>query len=198
MGFFEQYGWFVNFGQFTGFIPYRMQSDPSSSCKKFVFSWCHPLTWWFTLSFAMKMISLVATILMFQFVEEFSRIILTLPKAIIALLCIANVTHYAMLIISHGTMLRCRKLRSAVASITAKPIKELEDRITDFPTYINTLKKRTLIGIFLILTSVNKFRNKLCFQSYFIQFNSLSTINVDDSKFHPSVLVPILVFDRLY
>lgn len=157
MGLFENYGWFVYFGQFTGFIPYRMKSDPSNS-KIFFSSLCHPLTWWFTFSFVLKMISLVATILMFKFTDEFSRIIYTLPTTILVLLSLSNIAHYTMLIISHGTMLRYSQLRSAIVSITAKPIAELENRIKDFPGYQNiTIKKRTLIGIFLILTSVNNF-----------------------------------------
>lgn len=53
-------------------------------------------------------------------------------------------------------MLRYRQLRSAVDSITSNAIIELEDKTKDLPSYQNTTKKRTVIGIFLILISVTK------------------------------------------
>ena len=83
-------------------------------------------------------------------------------------------------------------------SITAKPIKELEDRILDFPTCQNTIKKRIKIEICLSLTSgLIKFLQ--FFLINFVLMHLLSTINAGDSKFRPSALiVPLPVFNWLY
>ena len=43
----EDLGPFVRFGNFIGLFPYRLEADPSRlGMKRFVFSWCHLLTFW--------------------------------------------------------------------------------------------------------------------------------------------------------
>jgi hypothetical protein len=157
MRFFKEINWFVNFGQIAAIVPYHLKSDRNSDSsntdkKRFIFSWLNPSTLWFALSFSWHIFAIFISI---KFLKLWVQL-LAIPKTIFVLFGLTEGAQYSIFFISHGMMLRYRQLRSAVESITSNAIIELEDKTKDLPSYQNTTKKRTVIGIFLILISVTK------------------------------------------
>ena len=78
------------------------------------------------------------------------------PLSLFFAIGIGIMSHYAMVLISRSVTLRYNQLLSAVESISAKIINELEEFET-LPRCQDSTKKRTFIGIFIILISVINF-----------------------------------------
>ena len=139
---------FINFGQFVGLFPYRIQS-----VDKFVFSFRHPITIWFVSAFIFQLLPILSTVLlMYSLQQEPQFINSDIPKYLPALGAIWAVSHYFMIFVSRGVTLRYRQLRSATEAIES----QFEDEISSFPHCQNSIKKRIISGLFIIITSVLK------------------------------------------
>ena len=155
MGVLEQLGPFVYFGQLTGLLPYRIKFNPfTGRFKDFTFSWCDRITFWFVLNIGFQFLPLVVLVWLFMVAQLYESSTFTnLPLPLILLYGIIVVNHYLMIILSRIIMFRFKKLSIAINSLIDDTVRYLEE-LESLPHCQNSTKKRTIVGILLILASV--------------------------------------------
>ena len=145
---------FVRFGQLVGLFPYNIKTNPLNArlSKRLNFSWRHPLAFWFVLVLTFQVAPIFAGLKFYiNMPNEFKSLKLSLIFTIPLFVSIA--VHYVTIVVSRAVTLRYHHL----ALVTSFPnnsdtIRELEEFETT--SHTNTVKKRTYIGIFSILTTV--------------------------------------------
>ena len=169
MGFFEQLGSFVRFGQFVGLFPYRIDKSMSGRFKRFVFSWFHIITGWFIVSICLQIVPTLATwAYVFWQDQEFAKVsnLNSQPQTIFVIFGLSIIAQYIKIVVVRVVSLRYNLLGAATNDLNTHVIKELEDVHDTFDTVQNyaTIKKRTIAGIVLIVIKV---RNAFAFINKF-------------------------------
>ena len=148
----EDLGPFVRFGNFIGLFPYRLEADPSRlGMKRFVFSWCHLLTFWciFLLIFEIGLIIFLTQFNNAQLIQHISH-----TSSVVSLITsMAAKNQIVMILIVRAMTFRYHRLQSAVKSLIILGFTALEET-EELLSCRNTFKKRALIGISLIIASV--------------------------------------------
>lgn len=82
MGIFEQLRPFVFFCQLCGFTPFRMLFHPETKrFQRFIFSWIHPLTWWFIVQILIYFsVPAVEIFILYDSLSDASRVKEDLPE----------------------------------------------------------------------------------------------------------------------
>ena len=154
MRFLRNFSLLFRFGRIAGLFPDRIQLDPNGQFQRFVFSWCHPITIWCIFSFVLQFGSLYVTI-RFLATEIHLPNMAAFPKIVTSVLVTTAVTHYAMILVSRVVTLRYHQLRSIINSIDYEVVRNLEDFNDQNSSHCqNETRKRTIIGIVLILLTV--------------------------------------------
>ena len=152
MGFFEHFSVFIFFANLLGFFPYRIESYGKN--KRITFSWCHPLTIWFGLSFLLQLLPVIATTVILNNAKQIVISTSELPLSLVIVSGVGIMAENVMLLVNRAVVLRYCQQGTAVHSISAQTIlKELEEFAT-LPQCRNSINKRTSIGIFFILIIV--------------------------------------------
>ena len=151
----EQLNPFVRFSQIIGFIPFRIETNNHLK-KKFTFSWCHLMTFWFILTLVFQLSPTIGTVFLHNYqVSVTNNSARKVPFTFTIVFVITLAFHVSMIFVSRLIVLRYYdELRSVITSLTTGSIKtlaRLEGRLTGSK---NILRKRTFIGIFLILLTV--------------------------------------------
>ena len=159
MGFFEQLGPFVRFGQFVGLFPYRIDTSISGRFKRFVFSWFHIITGWFIVSICLQIVpTLVTWAYVFWQDQEFAKVsnLNSQPQTIFVIFGLSIIVQYIKIVVVRVVSLRYNLLGAATNYLNTHVIKELEDLHDSIYPENNygTIKKRTIMGIVLILMKV--------------------------------------------
>lgn len=152
MDLFEQLNPFVRFSQIVGFIPFRIET--SNLRKKFSFSWCHFITFWFILTFVFALSPVIGYVLLHNYQTSIANGTRKVPFSITMIFVITMAFHNIMVFMSRFISLRYCELRTITNSLTTGAIKMLE-KLEGLPGLSNTLRRPTFIGIFLILLAVN-------------------------------------------
>ena len=141
---------FLRFGQFAGLFPYQIESIKTLNglYKRFAFTCIHPLTAWFIISFIFQFLPCMVSITLLNSAKKTN---LVLPKSIILVYGVGTMIHYLTILVSRGVTLRYNQLRSFMRSIFVAQELEIFE---SFPHCQNSFRKRTFIGIFIIITSV--------------------------------------------
>ena len=158
MGLFEQLGPFFLFSQMVGLLPYRIRKNTlTGRFDTFTFNWFNKTTVYFILATSFQFFAPLTAYIMFQdeMYQQFNDN--HLPVMFSILSRFASVVHYFVIILNRTITLRCYKLRSAVTYITNDVIRDLE-LFESIPGNRNTIKRRTFIGLFLILSMVTRFQ----------------------------------------
>lgn len=161
MGVLEEIRPFVHIGQFLGLFPYHIEwNTPNNKFTSFAFLWCHPATISFILALVFQLLlpSMALVLLMNSLQQQPEFIQSSVPKYITALAGIGAVFYYLMMFIGRGVTLRYSYLRLAVNSITEPVIKEMEDLNCHRQ---NSIRKRTFVGVTIIVISVKKYKKCL-------------------------------------
>ena len=143
-------GIFFRFGQVFGLFPYRMAVD--RKFKRFDFSWFHPLTFWFISALICQYLPLINTAIVLNVLFEQTGPS-AFPKPLIFLGIIVSGGHYVMILVGRAVTLRYGQLRSVLKSLSAQVVLSLEE-FEALPRCHNSFKKRSLIGLIIILTFV--------------------------------------------
>ena len=155
---FDNFGVFIRFGQMVGILPYRMKFDPSDgNSRRFVFSWCHPLTVWFVFSFLLQFSPIgISVLLSSKIVQQlFNKPITNLtPITSFIFAAMGYGFHYALFLVSRRVTLHYHQWHKVIDSINSQVIHQLEESSKDLLPYRNLIKKRISIGIFIIVSRV--------------------------------------------
>jgi hypothetical protein len=141
---------FLRFGQFAGLFPYQIELIKSlnGQYKRFTFTCIHPLTAWFIVSFILQFFPCMVSVMLLNYIRD---TMILLPKSIILVYGVGTIVHYLTVLVSRGVTLRYHQLSSLMRStIVVRGLEIFES----FPHCQNSFRKRTFIGIFIILTSV--------------------------------------------
>lgn len=158
MGFFEQLGPFLFWGQFVGLFPYRIDKS-SGRFKRFVFSWFHITTGWFIFSICLQIIpTLVMWGYMFWQDQEYAKVsnVESQPQTMFVIFGATIIVQYLKVVVIRAVSLRYSLLNTASNCLNTHVIKELEnvyDTSYCGKSY-GTTKKRIIAGIFLIVIKV--------------------------------------------
>lgn len=152
MDLFEQLNPFVRFSQIVGFIPFGI--DTSNLRKKFSFSWCHFITFWFILTFVFALSPVIGYVLLHNYQTSIGNSTRKVPFSFTIVFVITLSFHAIMIFMSRFISLRYYELRRVTNSLTTGALKMLE-KLEGLPGLSNTLRRRTFIGIFFILLAVN-------------------------------------------
>lgn len=151
---FEQLGPFVRFGQFLALFPFQIKTYPSSGqFERFNFSWYHPITCWFVLMISYQIIPPLLASLNLYVDPEIQSNMLKLPISIDILFKMSGVFHYLSLTVARIVTLRYQRVYVAIESMISPVVNELHCESTPQCT----IKKRSVIGIIIIISSVHKF-----------------------------------------
>ena len=150
---------FFRFAQFVGLFPFKIKKNSlNGRFEGFHFSYCKFATFWFCLVLVLQIAPLIIGFWMFPEIQRNFNLF-KLPLIFIIPAYFFNLTvHYAMIAIIRCTTLRHHQLNLAFKYLTSDTFKELKELENG---YRSTIKKRTLIGISLILITVSEFLNFL-------------------------------------
>ena len=154
MGVIEQLVPFIRFGQLIGILPYSVEIDSmTKKCKNVTFFWCHSITFWCIFVFVLQMLGyLMPTFMALPNMQnEFNSY--KMSKTFIIITGILQMNSVFMIFVDRAITFRYRKLQSVIHLITHPAFRALEEMET-FPNCKKRIRRRTLIGIFLIVTLV--------------------------------------------
>ena len=159
MGGLENLRLFIWFSQLCGFIPFRMQINAETKkFERFLFSFRHPLTWWFLF---LKTVSLSGLVLLiYPFVMKSKGPNHEKEDTFLKKICskFADVAQFAVSFSCQLVMFRSSHLGKAVELIV-KADEQMES-VSNTAVHKDGIIRRTLSGIFLAVASV-KWMNRL-------------------------------------
>ena len=143
---------FVRFAQFVGLFPFDIKKNSlNGRIERFSFSWRHLITYWFVLVLVFQIVPLVIGVWVHNDLQrEFNTF--QLPLIFTIPIYTTIVVHYVMVAVSRSATLRHHQLNLIVKYLNSDAIRELEDMTT--AGYKNVIKRKTSVGVCLILITV--------------------------------------------
>ena len=148
MGVIEHLVPFIRFGQLIGLLPYSVEIDSmTKKCKNVTFFWCHSITFWCILVFVLQTSGfLIPTFMALQNMQnEFNSY--KMSKTFIIITGILQMNSVFIIFVDRAITFRYQKYQLVIHLITHPTLRALEELET-FPKCKNTIRRRTLIGIF--------------------------------------------------
>ena len=139
--------------QIIGLFPFRMELDPvTGQFVRFIFSWCHYVTWYF---FALIFLQVGMGVIGFwgqkQFVSSnlFDSSFQQLPTSVLVLVGVSVFTYFLLLIVVKIVVFRYTHLSKAI-----ELFRKLDQLLPEMSYNKNTIRKRTLIGCIITVILV--------------------------------------------
>ena len=144
-------GPFVRLCQLSGFIPFRMEIDPlTKTFRRFNFSLCHPLTWWFV---GVKMACSTSFVFSAQLVQSLLLEIQADEAYRLKIcLCCQEIFEMTCLTLIQLSLFRCSHLRKAAELI--RKADETLQCVSNAALQRDTVTRRIIVGVLFTLCQV--------------------------------------------